>query len=132
MKLITTLACAALGLAATPAWADSWGVYLGTGPVAGGYGNWGAPRYRPDGDWRVRQVCSGERAHRLEERLGHEMREGEIDPWQARRIHDEIDRIERSQAHECAEGDWRGVMRINGRYDRVAGWIDSAAHGRGW
>ena len=126
MKLLTTIALGALSLATAPAaGAQSWG---GRAP---GWG-WHGPRYQPAGDWRVRQVCSGERAHDLEARLRREWQEHEIDPRQAERIHREIDKLERRGRDECAEGDWRAVGRIAGRYDEVQGWIGAEAHGRGW
>lgn len=129
MKLLTTIALGALSLAAAPAaQAQSWGVWVGAGP---GWG-WHGPRYQPAGDWRVRQVCTGERARNLEARLDHEWREGEIDPRQADRIHHEIDKLEHHSRDECAEGDWRAIARIAGRYDEVQGWIEGAAHGGGW
>ena len=77
----------------------------------------------------MQQVCSGDRARQLERRLGHEVNEGEIDRWQADRIHAEIDRLERAQWHECGEGDWGAVSRIAGRYDRLQDSIDRSAHG---
>ena len=121
----------ASGLLASPAaHAQSWGRY-------GGYED-GYHRhfrdYDPDSGL-VRAVCSGQRAHMLEARLGHEVDEGEIDERDARRIHAEIDRLEDKQRHECAEGDWRAVRAIAARYDRVGDWIGRWAHGgdrRGW
>ena len=77
----------------------------------------------------VQSVCSGQRGYALENRLRHEEREGEIDPYAAGRIHQAIDRLEDQQRHECAEGDWRSIARISSRYDRIGQWINTAAHG---
>lgn len=112
---------AALGVA-TPASAQYY-----PQPYNGyGYGGYGM-------DGRVQAVCSGQRARALEGRLSHEMREGELDPYAAARVHQAIDRLEDQQRHECAEGDWRSIARIGARYDRINQWIESAAHGyRGW
>ncbi|MFC3173865.1 histidine kinase [Novosphingobium bradum] len=108
-------------MTATAGQAQSWGVWLGSGP--GG------------GDWAMRSVCSGERARGLEGRLRHEQREGEIDPDTAERIHDAIDRLEDRSRDECDEGDRRAIWSIAQRFDRIQGWMDGAAHGgwrRGW
>ncbi len=113
------------------AYAQSWGIYVGTG---GGY-----PRYYrdydDDDDGLARFICSGRRAHALEDRLRHEVDEDEIDDDDADRIHEVIDRLEDRQRHECAEGDRRAIYDIAGRYDRIGQWIDREAHGpwrRGW
>lgn len=110
--------------------AQSWGIYIGNG---GEY----APRYRQfdDDDRLARSICSGQRAHSLEDRLDHEEDEDEIDEDTARRIHSTIDRLEDRQRHECAEGDWPAIRDIAFRYDRIGQWINAEAHGgwqRGW
>lgn len=100
-------------------------------PQPYGYNGYGYGGYGMDG--RFQAICSGQRARALESRLGHEVREGELDPYAAGRIHQEIDRLEDQQRHECAEGDWRSIARIGSRYDRIDQWIETAAHGyRGW
>lgn len=106
--------------------AQSWGIYVGTG---GGY-----PAYQrgyDDEDSLARFICSGQRAHMLEDRLRHEVAEDEIDDDDADRIHAAIDRLEDRQRHECREGDRRAIGDIAYRYDRIARWIDGEAH-RGW
>lgn len=107
--------------------AQSWSAYVGTG---GGY-----PRYYRDhddnDDGLARVICSGQRAHMLEDRLRHEVAEDEIDDDDADRIHGAIDRLEDRQRHECREGDRRAIGDIADRYDRIARWIDSEAH-RSW
>ena len=128
-QIATTLAAAvALGMAA-PAEAHGWGVWFSTGPVRGGYteGGWG-------GDGRARAVCSGERGYRLQERLRHEVNEGEIDPREADHIADRIAGLSARARHECSEGDGRAIWDIAGRYDGIQQWIDRSAHGwrGGW
>lgn len=138
----TTLAAmAALGglaAAATPATAQvSWGarVDIGTPRPAAYYGY--DRGYR--GDAMRYTICSGARAHQLEDRLRHEVREGDIDGWQARRIHQAIDRNERDQRYACSNrGDWDDLRDLASRYNRIEGWIENAEHGarrytrRGW
>lgn len=106
--------------------AQSWGIYVGTG---GGYP--GYQRGYDDGDGLARFICSGQRAHMLEDGLRHEVAEDEIDGDDADRIHTAIDRLEDRQRHECREGDRRAIGDIAYRYDRIARWIDGEAH-RGW
>lgn len=131
MRKFMSVVALGLGLVTSgSAYAQSWGVYVGTG---GGY-----PRhYRDDDDDdRLAQfICSGQRAHGLEDRLRHEVDEDEIDPDEADRIHGAIDSLEDRQRHECAEGDRRSIYEIAARYDRIGQWIDNEAHGRwrgGW
>ncbi len=76
----------------------------------------------------ARQICSGQRAFALEAKLQREWREGEIDPRAARRIKDQIDRLEDKQRDECREGDWRELREISVRYDRIEQWIEREAH----
>ena len=126
MRKFVSAILLSLGLVTSgSAYAQSWGVYVGTG---GGY-----PRYYrdDDDDDRLAQfICSGQRAHGLEDRLRHEVDEDEIDPGEADRIHGAIDNLEDRQRHECAEGDRRAIYGIASRYDRIGQWIDSEAHGR--
>jgi hypothetical protein len=125
-KILSVMALGASLIAAGPATAQSWGVYVGTG---GGY-----PRYDRaygDDDRLARVICSGQRAHQLEDRLRHEVDENEIDDDDADRIHTAIDRLEDRQHHECREGDRRAIAAIAYRYDRIGQWIESEAH-RGW
>lgn len=120
-KLLICVAAASTALAvATPAAAQYY-------PQSYGYNGYG---YRGNGmEGGVQSVCSGQRGYALENRLRHEEREGEIDPYAAGRIHQAIDRLEDQQRRECAEGDWRSIGRIASRYDRIGQWIDTAAHG---
>ncbi|NOW45241.1 hypothetical protein FHW96_001396 [Novosphingobium sp. SG751A] len=123
---IGAMAIGAAGLVmAGSAQAQSWGVYVGNGapaPYAAGWHDEGADRM-------MRFICSGQRAHGLENRLDHEVDEGDIDPGTANRIHAAIDGLEDRQRHECAEGDVRSVREIGWRYDRIGQWMESAAHG---
>ena len=123
-KTMLVLLAGTAAVMGSAAQAQSWGVYVGTGPGYGPYRQgWGGD------DRMMRSVCSGERAYRLEDRLRHEENEDEIDPRTARRIHGAIDRLEDRQRHECAEGDWRSVRDISVRYDQIGQWIDGEAHG---
>lgn len=125
-KIYSVMVMAAGMIAAGPASAQSWGIFVGTG---GGY-----PRYDSgydEDDRLARVICSGQRAHMLEDRLRHEVDENEIDDDDADRIHSAIDRLEDRQRHECREGDRRAIIAIASRYDRIGQWIDSEAH-RGW
>lgn len=124
-KLILCVAAAGAALAAaTPAGAQYY-------PRPYGYNGYGYGGYGMDGG--VQAVCSGQRGYALENRLRHELSEGEIDPYAAGRIHQAIDRLEDQQRHECAEGDWRSIARIGSRYDRIGQWIETSAHGyRPW
>lgn len=125
--LISLVAAAGTTLAAAaPAAAQYY-------PQSYGYNGYGYGGYRGYAgygmDTRVQSVCSGQRAIALENRLRHEQREGEMNPYAAARIHQAIDQLEDQQRRECAEGDWRSIARIGSRFDRIGQWIESAAHG---
>lgn len=131
---IEAMAIGAGLMMAGSAQAQSWGVYIGNSapPYAAGWQDDGTERM-------MRFICSGQRAQGLENRLDHEVDEGDIDPGTANRIHAAIDGLEGRQRHECAEGDVRSVREIGWRYDRIGQWMESAAHGddgprwrRGW
>jgi hypothetical protein len=126
--------CAAAAGAALAVTAPAGAQYY---PQPYGYSGYGYGGYGGYGGFGMgvgaQAICSGQRARALEGRLGHEMRESELDPYTASRIHQSIDRLEDQQRHECAEGDWRSIARIGARYDRIGQWIESAAHGyQGW
>lgn len=127
--IAVALAASALAASAPAAQAQSFGVYIGSGPSWGWRPPVYEPAWRPAYDWRAQQVCSGQRARGLEAKLDHEYREGEIDPYQADRIHAAIDGLERRQAEECREGDIGAIHNIAGRYDGIQRWIDRSAHG---
>jgi hypothetical protein len=125
MNKIFSIALAAATLAGVPgsAHAQSWGGWNDRGDDGG--------RFE-----QVRDVCSGDRAHRLEARLDHEVRDGDIDPRQADRIHAAIDQLENRQGRECRERDFGSIRDIAYRYDRIAQWIGNTAqrdrYYRGW
>lgn len=125
MKWIFSIALAGAALAGVPsaASAQSWGGWNDRGYGWGGYD-------------QVRDVCSGDRAHRLEARLNHEVRDGDVDPGQADRIHAAIDRLEDQQGRECRERDFGSIRAIAYRYDRIEQWIGNTAqrdrYYRGW
>lgn len=131
MRVILGSAIAALGLSlGGAAHAQSWSVQLGYGPA------YGRPMQADWQDWQFRRtvdaVCSGRRAGMLEQRLRHEVDEGDLDPDTAGSIHDAIDRLEDHQRHECVEGDWRSVGRIAERYNGIEGWINGEARRSHW
>ena len=126
-KVLGTVAVLAGLMTGTAAHAQSWGVYFGNGnpqPYAA--------RWYGDDERQMQFICSGQRSHMLEDRLRHEVDEGEIDPDKAERMHAAIDRQEDGQRRECAEGDWRAVRDIARRYDRINQWMDREAHGGEW
>ena len=108
-------------LAASAASAQRWDPYYGGR----------SDIYSPGGFGYGGDVCSGQRAHRLERWLENKVRSGGIDDRRADRIHSAIDANEDRARHECREGDWRAVAEISNRYDRIAGWI-SAESGDRW
>ncbi len=114
-------------VAGAPAQAQNWGGYDG-----GHRGGWNhdGPRRGYGDNWRIRAVCSGARADRLEDRLRREVRHGDIDRWQARRINDQIDRLEDRQRRPCAARDWGAIQWIAERYDRLDRWIDRESRDR--
>ena len=99
--------------------ANGWGYEqrLGGG-WQGGRGNFGG-------------TCSGQRGYGLERELRLKTSRGLIDYRMAQRIQRDIDRLQWKEQHECAEGDWRAIGKINRDYDRIDHWIDEAA-GRRW
>ena len=126
-KLFLCVAAAGATFAiATPASAQYYPQQYGYNPQPYGYNGYGM-------GGGVQAICSGQRGRALEGKLRHELREGEIDPYAAGRIHQAIDRLENQQRRECAEGDWRSIARIGSRYDRIGQWIETSAHGyQGW
>ena len=124
MRALMGVAVIAAGLTLSSATqAQSWGIRFGYG--------------RPmQADWQGQRtaeaVCSGQRAGMLEQRLHHEVDEGDIDPGIADRIHEAIDRLEDHQHRECDEGDWRSIGRIAERYDGIEGWINGEARRSQW
>lgn len=94
----------------------------------GPYG-YGPPRpYGEYGAAEADAICSGARAHALEENLRRAVYEQRINPYTADRIHARIDNLEARQAHECAERDWGGIRHLSGEYNGVADWIAREAH----
>lgn len=126
-KQTAALLAATLALgAAAPAQAHGWGVSVGIGGP--GWGGYARPGW---GDGRFATVCSGERGWRLQQRLAHEVNEGEIDPREADRIAERISRLQYKARHECAERDGREIWDVAADYDRLQERIERAAHG-GW
>ncbi|WP_068072099.1 hypothetical protein [Novosphingobium lentum] len=138
----TMLAIASLATALTaaaPASAQQWGVQVRSG--------WGNPGYQGyAGNYRggydrggydnddARDICSGQRAHALEARIGHELDEGDIDRGTARYLHQMVDRTEDQQRYACRSGDrWR-LREIDRRYDEIGHRIghEEREGRRGW
>lgn len=131
MRAFMGMAILAAGLTfGSQAQAQGWSVQFGHGLTYG----------RPTQvDWddlqsqrMVDAVCSDQRASMLEQRLRHEMDEGDIDPDTADRIHGAIDQLEDRSQHECEEGDWHSVSRIAERYNGIEGWINGEARRSHW
>lgn len=124
MKTMTKVLCTALALgsAATitgTASAHDWRGGNGWGyaqPYGGGWQNGGGGG-----------VCSGQRGYQLENELRFKTSRGLIDYRTAQRIQRDIDKLQWKEQHECREGDWRAVGKINRDYDRIDHWIDEAA-----
>ena len=114
-KLIIMSMLAAVGVVA-PAhaqWNDGW-------QARGGYGDsW---RYRDRDGYRDddNQFCSGARAHRLEDMIRHEFREGDIDRDTAAYLHESVDRTEDRQRDFCSNGlNYREAAFLDRRYDQI-------------
>jgi hypothetical protein len=77
--------------------------------------------YQPsDHDGRGwRGICSGARAHQLEDRLADRVREGAISRYEAGSIQGQIDTYEHYQNIACSGGDYRQVPGFEMRYDRL-------------
>ncbi len=128
MKTMTKVLATALALGSAvtlggSASAHDWrGNGYGYGYAQPGGGGW---QGYPGG------TCSGQRGYGLERELRFKTSRGLIDYRTAQRIQRDIDRLQWKEQHECREGDWRAVGKINRDYDRIDHWIDEAA-GRRW
>jgi hypothetical protein len=129
MKTTTKVLAAALALGSAVAISGTasahdwrWNGWGYAQPYGGGW-------YGDRGDFGG--TCSGQRGFGLERQLRWKTSRGLIDYRTAQRIQREIDRLQWKEQHECAEGDWRAVGRINRDYDRIDRWIDEEA-GRRW
>ena len=117
-KAIWVIGMIAANLAAvSPACAQAWHWQIG--------GGWGqvdgdgrGQRYEPDE--LADRLCSGERAHRLEARINHELEEGDIDPGAARWLHQMVDRNEEYQRSACRTGNGWQLRDVARRFD----WIE--------
>jgi len=128
-KLIVSIVTIGALASASTAQAQGWGLWFGSRPIYNGYAQ------PADDDGWARSVCSGQRGHMMEDRLRHEVEEGEIDLDFADRMHTAIDKLEDKARHECDEGDRRGIWGISQRFDRIQQWIENEAHGenrRSW
>lgn len=65
-------------------------------------------------------ACDGSRARRLEARIYREAQEGDISRRTARRLHKDVDRVERFQQRRCSYGlsGWE-ARDIDERFDRI-------------
>jgi hypothetical protein len=128
-KIVTMALCAVAALGATGAQAQDW---RDNNHDRGGYqdgrgydkGNYDKDRYNGGNNgWRgrnnVAQVCSGDRAHRLEDMLRDRVRAGAMDRGYARNIHGQIDNYEQAQRVACSRGDMRLINGLQYRYDHL-------------
>ena len=96
----------------SPAAAQDW---RNPGWGGGWRGGWEQNR----GYGLTNNLCSGERAHRIEARIGREFNEGDIDGNTARWLHRQVDRLERDQRDVCRYGNTRDLADLARRYERV-------------
>lgn len=127
MKTMTKVLATALALGSAvtlggTASAQDWrGNGNGWGYAQPGGGGWRGDR----GDFGG--ACSGQRGYGLERELRFKTSRGLIDFRAAQRIQRSIDRLQWREQHECREGDWRALGKINRDYDRIDRWIDEEA-----
>ncbi|WP_295525498.1 hypothetical protein [Novosphingobium sp. Chol11] len=106
--------------------------------IYGGYGFRGdvigGDRWGQRAGYLVQSTCSGERGLQVQRRLNREIRFGNLDRWNARRIQNDIDRLRFQEARECRQGDFRSARRIGREYSRIDARIDSVSGhlDRGW
>ena len=128
-KTLTTFALivSSLGLTST-AMAQDWRDGYNRGNQNYGQNhNWPNTNYRGGyEDSQVQAVCSGDRAHQLQDRLKYARRAYQISSWQADQINDRINQLKRSQKSECREGDLSAIRAIAGNYNQIEGWIGTA------
>jgi hypothetical protein len=70
-------------------------------------------------------VCSGNRARDLDARIEGAQRDRRIDPRQAARLHQQVDRYEGSARQACGRRDFRQITEIAGRYDGIERRLDA-------
>ena len=131
LTAITLIAATLAAPLATTAQAQDWRANSGWGSGAyqNGYGyNGGRSNGYRGGyeDGQVQAVCSGDRAHQLQDRLKYARRAYQISSWQADQINDRINQLKRSQKSECREGDLSAIRAIAGSYNQIEGWIGTA------
>ncbi|GEN99103.1 hypothetical protein NSE01_09360 [Novosphingobium sediminis] len=122
MKTMTKVFAAALALggAATSTGTASAHDWRGNG--------WGYSQQYGGGDrGNFGGACSGQRGYQLERELRFKTSRGLIDYRTAQRIQRDIDKLQWKEQHECREGDWRAVGKIQRDYARIDHWIDEAA-----
>lgn len=95
-SIIISVTLAGLGMA-TPSWADRWD-----------------DRYRPAG------YCDEGRAHELEARIAHDVRDGRVNEREGEDLHAKIDWVEGMQARFCRSGltDWQ-IRQLDEHYHRI-------------
>ncbi|MBX9883996.1 MAG: histidine kinase [Novosphingobium sp.] len=125
MKTMTRVLAATLALGSAVAMSGSAHAHDWRGNGWGYDQPWGGGWQGGRGDFGG--TCSGQRGYGLERALRFKTSRGLIDFRAARRIQGAIDRLQWREQHECSEGDWRAVRRINREYDRIDQWIDEEA-----
>ena len=128
MKTMTKVLATALALGSAVVMSGSASAHDGRWNGNG----WGYDQHWGGGGWQGGNggfggACSGQRAFGLERELRFKTSRGLIDFRTARRIQRDIYRLQWREQHECAEGDWRAVGRINRDYVRIDRWIDREA-----
>lgn len=78
----------------------------------------------PDG------YCDGGRAHALEARIAHDVREGRVNEQEGHDLHAKIDWVEGMQARYCRRGmnDWQ-VSQLDEHYNRISQELSDAETG---
>lgn len=131
MKTTTKVLATALALGSAMTLSGSASAHDWRGNGWGYEQRWGGGWQGGRGDFGG--TCSGQRGFGLERQLRWKTSRGLIDYRTAQRIQRDIDRLQWKEQHECAEGDWRALGRINRDYDRIDRWLDEAAwRRRGW
>ncbi|SDD35995.1 hypothetical protein SAMN05444678_11286 [Sphingomonas sp. YR710] len=105
--IIISVTLAGLGMA-TPSWADRWD-----------------DRDRPPAGY-----CDEGRAHELESRIAHDVRDGRVNEQEGEDLHAKIDWVEGMQARFCRSGmnDWQ-VRQLDAHYHRIAAELADAESG---
>ena len=75
--------------------------------------------YHTDEAWKMRTVCTGERAHKLQERLQREVEERDIARLKADEIRAAIIQLTKRSRQACPKGDKPAIWDISQRFDQI-------------